>query len=468
MNKIPKFLNIRESKRLFSQIVKKYNVKEIAVVKNPEYIFPPFDFYPLIPKIKGNLPELKGVVKDMDGTTTTTEPLCIHSLEYMIRKITGRMRPEVWSGLDRKKDYPHIIGNSTTRHIEYLINEYSDAIDIEVFKRAFLLSAIWTLAIGRDEGRKREVNATLSTLGLEEMKADPIFVGEISKGTFNLNKATLTVISLYEKYNRAIDLSSFNNKVRAAIDVYYARYHEILMAIDRGEGEKLSSELLGVGGRRLIEPMPGVGCFLALIKGWLGEDASAFLGQLKEHVKNNAKKKASTTQLNRAKKILPRLGKFFEQKPAKVAVVTSSIAYEAGIVLSEVFSILAKQVEDWDIPREKRDFISRKFSSPKNVYDAIITASDSSEIRLKPHRDLYSIALNQLGITPLEFKLVAGFEDSESGTIAIRSAGIGLCVAVPFADTADHNLSASVHILKGGLPETILLHFCFINPRLLV
>lgn len=63
-------------------------------------------------------------------------------------------------------------------------------------------------------------------------------------------------------------------------------------------------------------------------------------------------------------------------------------------------------------------------------YDAFITATDSNEIRLKPHRDLYSIALNQMGIASKDFNKVLGLEDSESGTFAIRAAGVGLCCAV--------------------------------------
>lgn len=465
MKKIPKFASPKKTINIFSEIIKENKIKDFAIVKNPEYIFPPLDFYPLAPKSKGIIPKLVGVVKDMDGTTTTTEPLCLHSLEYMIRKITNRMDKNVWSGLDRKIDYPHIIGNSTTRHVEYLIQTYADKIDIEVFKRAYILAAIWTLSVGKDEGRRREVLANLAPLGLEEMKSDSIFLDETSKGTFNLNKATLAAISLYEKYGSKIDLSSFNNKVRAAIDIYYTRYHEILVEISKGKGEKLSKELFGSDNRRLIEPMPGVAVFLALIKGWLGKDVAKFYNELKEHTTKNTSRKIIKTKYEKIKKLLPALGCFFEKNPAKVAVVTSSIAYEANIVLNEVFGILKNQVSKWDIEQSKKDFITEKFSSPYNTYEAIITASDSSEIRLKPHRDLYSIALNQLGISPEDFPNVAGFEDSESGTIAIRAAGIGLCIAVPFSDTQHHNLDAAAFINTGGLPETIIADLCYIDPK---
>jgi len=40
--------------------------------------------------------------------------------------------------------------------------------------------------------------------------------------------------------------------------------------------------------------------------------------------------------------------------------------------------------------------------------------------------------------------------------VAIRAAGIGCCVAVPFAQTLSHDLSAASHVLKGGVPEAIV------------
>ena len=129
--------------------------------------------------------------------------------------------------------------------------------------------------------------------------------------------------------------------------------------------------------------------------------------------------------------------------------------------MTEVFRVLQKQVENWNISKSKKELILDKFSDYKNVYDGFVTASDSSEIRLKPHRDLYSIALHQLGIPKEQFNQVVGFEDSESGTIAIRAAGIGLCVAVPFSDTQHHDLSTAAYVLKGGLPEAMVKYNLF-------
>ncbi|MBE2281656.1 MAG: hypothetical protein IAE91_14815, partial [Ignavibacteriaceae bacterium] len=87
---------------------------EFVIVNNPSYIFPPFDIYALAPKPSKPLVEIKAVLMDMDGTTTSTEVLCLHSLEYMIRLCSGLMTIEQWQGLDHELDYPNIIGNSTT------------------------------------------------------------------------------------------------------------------------------------------------------------------------------------------------------------------------------------------------------------------------------------------------------------------------------------------------------------------
>ena len=152
---------------------------EFAVIKNPSYVHPPFELYPLAKKIFDPADSLEAVVMDMDGTTTTTEEICIHSLEYMIRKISARMDKKKWAGLDHANDYPHIIGNSTTKHVEYLVNAYSSSIIIDELRSSFIFAAIWTLVIGQDEGRKHDVTDNIISLGckdiLNEKKNQEIF-----------------------------------------------------------------------------------------------------------------------------------------------------------------------------------------------------------------------------------------------------------------------------------------------------
>ena len=131
--------------------------------------------------------------------------------------------------------------------------------------------------------------------------------------------------------------------------------------------------------------------------------------------------------------------------------------------MNELFKVISLEIDSWQIPSERKSFLKNKFSRYTNIYDAFITADNSSEIRLKPHRDLYSLALYQLGIPKNKFDQVIGLEDSESGVTAIRSAGIGICVAVPFAKTSGHDLSAATYVLQGGLPELLLYHNLFIK-----
>jgi len=458
--KLPLFAEQEEAVRLFKKLGKEY-----AVIKNPSYVYPDYEFYPLPPKIRTPREKLVAIVKDMDGTTTTTEQLCLHSQEFMVGKITGMGRDPGW-GLDKKKDYPHIIGNSTTRHVEYLINTYGSGIKPDDFRRSYMNAVLWFLIEGRDERRMSEVINNMKNLGWGGLPQDPAVKGlQKEKGKFVPYQASETVEQLLKKYGGIFNPQSLAEKVRAATEIYYQRYHEILAAIDRGEGEHLSEELLSEKGRRLIEPMPGVAVFLSMIKGWLGEDAALFYDELKGHLLANHRVKYGEKELEKYRPRLKKLGGYFSKNPLRVAVVTSSISYEANIVLREVFNVVRKQIEEWPVTDEKKKKLIKRFQDFKIYYDGYITASDSSEIRLKPHRDLYSIALHMMGVKREDFDFVAGFEDSESGTVAIRAAGMGLCVAVPFSDTAGHNLDAAAYILHGGLPEAILVHNMFLDEK---
>jgi len=425
-----------------------------AVIRNPEGIFPPLEYVPLAEKIDSPLQQLKAVVCDMDGTTTTTEGLCIHSLEYMVRKITGTMDTRVWKGLDPVKDYPHIIGNSTTRHVEYLIETYGNRIIQDELKQSFLKAALWFLLMGRDERRNSEVRQNLITLNCKSFL-------EFSE---TIKRETLDPENAWQKLNNNIlkncftdsQSLSFTQTVKMAVDIYYQRYHEILAAIGRHEavpGLDNSSAL--------IEPMPGIGIYLALIKGLLGEEIEKMIPLLKKAYKE--KSGCPWKEEEKLSHKLVQVSCTFEKDPAKIAIVTSSIFYEARIVMTQVFNILQQQAELWPLSAERKSRILKTFDAYENVYDAFVTASDSNEIRLKPHRDLYSIALHQMGIHKNDYNKVIGFEDSESGTISIRAAGVGLCCALPFHETKGHDLSAASVVLHGGIPETILKYFAFIK-----
>jgi beta-phosphoglucomutase-like phosphatase (HAD superfamily) len=450
----PKYVGQREARRLLSELGTEY-----AVVANPAYVHPPFELYPLAPKRAGLARGLAGVVMDMDGTTTTTEALCIHALETMVRRITGREDPRLWPGLDAR-DYPHIIGNSTTRHVEYLVRTYRDAIVPDAYRRHFLRAAAWTLAHAADEGRRIEVRADLAALGVGNLLADPRFDALQRAEGLDAPAAQQALDALVRAYGGALATDLVDPVVRAAIDIYYFRYHEILAALERGEGAAMAATVLGDASSGVIRPMPGAGVFLALVKGWLGADAAALHADLTAHLQASG-----IASENGTWEVLAALGRHFEQHPCRVAVVTSSIRYEARIVLGEVFRVLSNEIAQWPLPAAKVDGLVEKFRDFERYYDAFITASDSSEIRLKPHRDLYSIALHRLGIGPGDFDRVAGFEDSESGTIAIRAAGIGVCCALPFPETQGHQFAAASYVAHGGLPEVMLNQRVFLPPH---
>lgn len=413
---------------------------EYIHIKNPTYVFPPYDLVPLAPKLKA-LSDISAIVMDMDGTTTTTEDLCLHSLEYMIRAMSGTATKKQWAGFV-EEDYPNVIGNSTTKHVEYLIKKYENIFKIDSIAVSYALALQWTVRFSEDERRKEELLFNFNSLQCDLNEND-------------LYSKSHEMIS--EKISKKIDLSFFNQIVRIGIDIYYQRYHFILNEISSGNSKKVAYDLFGDPSKNIIKPMAGAAFMLCLVKGLLGSNAESVLKSLIKE-ENLQFEIISTHQLNN-------LSKYFAEHPVKLAVVTSSIKYEADIVLYEVFKLIIDQIKNFPITNENKSEILNHFADYKNFYDAIVTASDSSEIRLKPHRDLYNIALHKLNIGTEKLNEVIGFEDSESGTVAIRAAGIGLCVAVPFAETSDHNLQAASYICKGGLFEAIIKYNLFLKDK---
>ncbi|NUN08014.1 MAG: HAD family phosphatase [Ignavibacteriaceae bacterium] len=435
---------------------------EYVIINNPEYIFPEREFYRLADRNLNPLKMLDAVLMDMDGTTTTTEELCIHSLEYMVRVISGLESHLIWPGLDRTEDYPHIIGNSTTKHVEYLIQKYHKGIKSDNLSKAYIFAALWTLIYSQDLNRVNEVKVNLKKF--LPVKDSAVFASIIPDKSNASKKGFAELLkSAAKKFYGKLHIHGKDDIVRASIDIYYQRYHEILHRIKKGESEKLQKELGLATGKSLIEPMQGTPVFLALVKGLLGNEADKLTDELISDYIRKDKSFLPPSSTAGIWQKLRRLGLYFEKHPVKVAVVTSSIMYEAEIVLSQLFEEIRNVIAEWKINAARKKRILERFSSPHNFYDAIITATDSSEIRLKPHRDLYSIALYKLGVPKSSFRNVIGFEDSESGTIAIRAAGVGKSIAVPFAHTQGHNLAAATLIAEGGLPEIIIKNNIFIK-----
>jgi len=419
-------------------------------IPNPSYVYPPYEICPIAAPLTDFSKPPVAAVMDMDGTTTTTETLCLHSLEHAVRMAMGPGGAN-WSGLDPQRDYPNVIGNSTTKHVEHLVDAYGARFDALALGQAFHAAADWTLRNSCDEQRKQQVRINLRQLGAGEFEAGSnVFPGTASGA---------------DKDALARKLVRRDLQVQACIDVYYQRYHEILAAIEAGDRDFLK-QIPGVdAGRPLIEPMPGVAVTLALLSGDLGGEAGKLAGLLPA---SDAMKTAGRdgSALTDAQTTLVRLGRFFRDHPVRLALVTSSIRYEAEVVMGEVFGAIRKEVAGWPVSDTVKARLDARFASPDACYDAFVTASDSSEIRLKPFRDLYSIALQQTGVDPADFDAVIGFEDSQSGTVAIRAAGIGRCVAVPFHETGGHDFDAASVVVHGGLPEVLLQHRFFLDTLL--
>ncbi len=435
-------------------------------IPNPSYVFPPYEVCPIAPPLTDFNKPPAAAVMDMDGTTTTTETLCLHSLEYAVRKAMGPAGTE-WTGLDPQRDYPNVIGNSTTKHVEYLVDAYGARFDARALGQAFLAAAEWTLRHSRDELRKQQVRINLKQAGLDEGTISGLAGGTGTKSRQSPqapappSPPTLST----QSPGTPPQITRRDLQIQACIDIYYQRYHEILAAIEAGDRNFLD-QIPGVDADRpLIEPMPGVALTLALLSGDLGEEAGKLAGLLPapDALKTAGRDRSA---LSDAQTTLSRLGRFFRDHPVRLALVTSSIRYEAEVVMGEVFGVIRQDVAGWPVSAEVRQRLKRRFSSPGACYDAFVTASDSSEIRLKPFRDLYSIALQQTGVDPADFDAVIGFEDSQSGTVAIRAAGIGRCVAVPFHETGGHDFDAASIVAHGGLPEVLLQHRFFLDKLL--
>jgi beta-phosphoglucomutase-like phosphatase (HAD superfamily) len=369
------------------------------------------------------------------------------------------MTKDSWSGLDSEKDYPHIIGNSTTKHVEYLVRTYRDKIDIESMKRAFIRAAVRTVCFGKDPNRIEEVKNNLVSLGIGKLQFAAELDSVIATGVANFNQCP-AVQTLINKNFQDFKIETENDVVRAAIDIYYARYHELLTGITEGDSSRIIKELELPTGKHLIEPMPGALLLLLLLKGKLKGKVEFLRSWILDQYDLTAE---IETPVDSQLGILQHLASRFEQTPAKIAVVTSSIKYEADIVLTEIFKVFREQIKKLSLNQSTTEELLVLFSDYYNFYDAVITASDSSEIRLKPHRDLYSLALHRLTIPVEKFNEVIGFEDSESGNLAIRAAGVGMAIAVPFAQTSGHNLNSAAYIAKGGIPEVIFKKHLFLN-----
>lgn len=428
---------------------------EFAQVRNLGYVASPHTMYPLAPRATPPLPHVAAFAVDMDGTSTTTEPLALHALEYMVRRFTGLRSRAEWAGLDEQRDHPHVIGNSNFRHAEFLLERYGDRLRPEALRAAFFESLVWTLSNMRDEQRRGEIRRTARQCGLDALLDDADFVALVSRGPISETEVARAIESPLARFGPAFRLDHAGARTAAALDVYYMRYHAMLARIARGESDAVAREVFGdgpVGG--LIEPMPAYDVFLPLVKGWLGEEAGLLCEPLRQALRPGGASAGEPLERSRAR--LASLGRTFERSPARLALVTASIAYEAHAVMKEVVRVIAQRCLSWPISAARRERIAAGLSDYRRVFDGFVNASDAHEARLKPHPDLYSIALFQMSIPREQYGHVVGLEDTEPGVVSLRAAGIGCAVALPNRDTTGQDYRAAAEVVRGGLPELIL------------
>ena len=173
MSELAEYLTPEESAEFVKEMAGDLGISEFAVVRNLDYVFSPSEVYPLAPRVTGGLDRIVAFAVDMDGTSTTTEPLALHALEYMVRCFTGKMTECEWPGLDPKKDYPYVIGNSNFRHTEFLVRRYGADLNHEALRRAFFKSMLWTLANMEDRQRRKDVRLNATMCGVGAVLQDP-------------------------------------------------------------------------------------------------------------------------------------------------------------------------------------------------------------------------------------------------------------------------------------------------------
>ena len=236
-----------------------------ALVQNPPYVFPPYEAYPLAAPRTCLDDGLEAAVMDMDGTTTTTEALCIESLATMVACMTGNGKSGAADALSPEQDYPHIIGNSTTRHVEYLVTKYRDRIQPRAVCEHFIRAAAWNISCGIDPKRSSEARTTLTTQGVTELATSQGFQKLCDTLTAQPGvEPTAELETLAASWLPYLQIGSISDLTRIGIEIYYQHYHELLANM----GETALKG--GADRRQLITPMPGIGITLALLKGWLG------------------------------------------------------------------------------------------------------------------------------------------------------------------------------------------------------
>lgn len=432
--------------------------QEFTLIENPGTPFPRRDIVPLAPRHAAPQGPLRAMLMDMDGTTTLTEDLCVAALESGLRDATRKSDgTPVLDGLNPEKDYPHIIGTSASTNIAYLLDAYAKDLQAPAMRCAFVRASAWNLNAHRDPIRRAEAETTVRICGGATWLDSPDFLNLVARTDASPLSPSPELGAALARLAEPLVMESHEQLGRALLDIYYEYLHGYFTAIGRGEGASVAQAVYNDPTRPAIAPLHGITLACAMAKGLLADFPEAAVALAEQAADRKATPKQSYA--------LHRAVASFAKQPPLVALVTSSGYYEARTVLSEVFRGMRIEVTEWPLPDKTIATLVDTFKTPENYYDAIITADESHEIRLKPYRDLYTIAARNLGLDQAALRDTIGFEDTWAGVTAMRSAGVGVPCAVPFHGSRSHDFSLASHVFQGGLPEVILDHALFYGPE---
>ncbi|RLA94884.1 MAG: hypothetical protein DRG83_19220 [Deltaproteobacteria bacterium] len=83
-------------------------------------VYTPIETRYVIPEAPSSFQSLEAVMMDMDGSSTDTEKLVLKAMRQMMREVLGNPQFRF-----AREDFPHIIGDSTTNHVRYLVSTYN-------------------------------------------------------------------------------------------------------------------------------------------------------------------------------------------------------------------------------------------------------------------------------------------------------------------------------------------------------
>lgn len=400
---------------------------EFAVVENPAGVYPPYELYPLPPKQERLTQDPVAILIDLDGTIVDSEPMYVAVLEEVARAIVGADRDVPI--LDETRDHPNLVGGSVTAHAGYLWDRFGDAFDAAAFHRHVIAALRYNFVNPFEEARFEETRQALHRLRIADIQHDRRFT--------QADLSDRELMELSSQYR--IDYDSDSARILGATQFYYHRLYIMLQHHNRSASIQLT---------------PGATIFHAIVKGVRLEMrplADHLMGYLSDELPDDPVK------------TLERLSELFLNTSPRVAVVTSSTGPEADALLKAAFQHMQAEAEQWPVRDSmERDRLRSQFAEPYSFYEAVFTASDVPEMRLKPHRDLYSLALAQLGIGPDQFHRVLVLEDSPVGVTAARAAGCPLVCAMPLPINRNQSFPHATHVVPGGLPELLLEHGGFL------